>query len=109
MSWFNEVTFYHIYPLGAFDAPKRNEGDETAGSRILQLLDWIPHLESLGIGALYIGPIFESAAPGYDTIDYFTPDRRLGTKEEFQKVFGELHTRGIRIVLDGVFGHVGRR
>ncbi|MBQ6376039.1 MAG: alpha-amylase [Lachnospiraceae bacterium] len=109
MSWFNEVTFYHIYPLGAFDAPKRNEGDETAGSRILQLLDWIPHLESLGIGALYIGPIFESAAHGYDTIDYFTPDRRLGTKEEFQKVFGELHTRGIRIVLDGVFGHVGRR
>ena len=109
MSWFNEVMFYHIYPLGAFDAPKDNEGEASEGSRILQLLDWIPHLESLGAGALYIGPIFESAMHGYDTIDYFTPDRRLGTKEDFQRVFSALHERGIRIVLDGVFGHVGRR
>ena len=109
MSWFNEATFYHIYPLGAFDAPHENAGDQTASSRILSLLDWIPHLKKLGIGALYIGPIFESATHGYDTIDYFQPDRRLGTKEDFKKVFQELHDEGIRIVLDGVFGHVGRR
>ena len=108
MAWFNEVTFYHIYPIGAFDAPKRNEGAASAGSRILQLEDWIPHLTKLGIGALYIGPIFESVSHGYDTTDYFTPDRRLGTKEEFKKVFDALHKAGIRIVLDGVFNHVGR-
>ena len=108
MAWFNEVTFYHIYPIGAFDAPKRNEGAASAGSRILQLEDWIPHLKKLGIGALYIGPIFESVSHGYDTTDYFTPDTRLGTKEEFKKVFDALHEAGIRIVLDGVFNHVGR-
>ena len=108
MAWFNEVTFYHIYPIGAFDAPKRNEGAASAGSRILQLEDWIPHLTKLGIGALYIGPIFESVSHGYDTTDYFTPDTRLGTKEEFKKVFDTLHEAGIRIVLDGVFNHVGR-
>lgn len=108
MSWYNETTFYHIYPLGAFDAPKVNRGDETAGSRILGLLDWIPHLKEMGVGALYIGPIFESAAHGYDTTDYFTPDRRLGTKEDFKRVFEELHKNDIRIVLDGVFNHVGR-
>ena len=108
MSWFNEVTFYHIYPIGAFDAPKTNEGEATEGSRILQLLDWIPHLKELGIGALYIGPIFESATHGYDTADYFMPDTRLGTKEEFQTVFAALHENGIRIILDGVFNHVGR-
>ena len=108
MAWFNEVTFYHIYPIGAFDAPKRNEGAASAGSRILQLEDWIPHLKKLGIGALYIGPIFESVSHGYDTTDYFTPDTRLGTKEEFKKVFDALHEAGIRIILDGVFNHVGR-
>ncbi len=109
MSWFNEVTFYHIYPLGAFDAPHENRGEATAGSRILKLLDWIPHLKELGIGALYIGPIFESVSHGYDTTDYFSPDRRLGTKEDFQAVFRALHENGIRIVLDGVFNHVGRQ
>ncbi len=108
-TWYNDSLFYHIYPLGAFDAPKINEGPDVAGSRILQLLDWIPHLEKLGVGAVYIGPIFESVSHGYDTVDYFTPDRRLGTKEDFQAVFDALHAKGIRIVLDGVFGHVGRR
>ena len=108
-AWYNDVLFYHIYPLGAFDAPKVNEGPATAGNRILQLLDWIPHLEKLGVGALYIGPVFESVSHGYDTTDYFTPDTRLGTKEDFRKVFSALHAHGIRIVLDGVFGHVGRR
>ncbi len=109
MSWYNETLFYHIYPLGALGAPKTNEGDATADSRILQLLDWIPHFEHLGVGAVYIGPIFESAAHGYDTIDYFTPDRRLGTKDDFKTVFAALHEAGIRIVLDGVFNHVSRR
>ena len=108
MSWYNETVFYHIYPLGAFDAPKNNTGDEGAGQRILELMDWIPHLKELGIGALYIGPIFESSSHGYDTIDYRLPDRRLGTKESFQTVFRALHEAGIRIILDGVFNHVGR-
>ena len=108
MAWYNECTFYHIYPLGAFDAPRTNEGDSTKGSRILQLLDWIPHLVSLGVGAIYIGPIFESVSHGYDTSDYFRTDSRLGTKDDFKMVFAELHRHGIRIVLDGVFGHVGR-
>lgn len=109
MNWYNEVTFYHIYPLGAFDAPKKNEGGQTAGHRILNLSDWIPYLKEIGIGALYIGPIFESVSHGYDTTDYFTPDARLGTKEDFQNVFAELHEAGIKIVLDGVFNHVGRK
>ena len=108
MSWFNEVVFYHIYPLGAFDAPHVNEGDKTAGSRIMQLLDWLPHLKRLGVGAVYIGPIFESMSHGYDTIDYYTPDHRLGSKEDLQTVFRVLHEAGIRIILDGVFNHVGR-
>ena len=108
MSWYHEAVFYHIYPLGAFGAPKTNDGKEAA-PRIRQLSGWIPHLRNMGVTALYLGPVFESAAHGYDTIDYFTPDRRLGTKEDFSAVFRELHEAGIRIVLDGVFNHVSRR
>ena len=44
IGWIKESVFYHIYPLGAFDCPRENRGEETAGHRILTLIDWIPHL-----------------------------------------------------------------
>ena len=106
--WVNESVFYHIYPLGFVGAPKYNEGEKTAGSRILQVLDWIPHLKELGVNAVYFGPIFQSLKHGYDTSDYYETDSRLGTKEDFKNVFAALHEAGIRVVLDGVFNHVGR-
>lgn len=77
MSWYHEAVFYHIYPLGAFGAPKTNDGKEAA-PRIRQLSGWIPHLRNMGVTALYLGPVFESAAHGYDTIDY---SRRTGDWE----------------------------
>lgn len=52
--------FYHIYPLGFTGAPLQNEGEATAGGRILEVLDWIEHFKELGINAIYFGPIFES-------------------------------------------------
>ena len=108
MSWYNEVTFYHIYPLGACGAPMYHDGTNTDGHRILTLLDWIPHLQELGIGAVYLGPVFESMSHGYDTVDYTKVDSRLGNKEDLTKVIRALHDAGIRVVLDGVFNHVGR-
>lgn len=108
-NWIEKAVFYHIYPLGFTGAPAVNEGADTAGSRILKVIEWIPHLKELGVNAVYFGPIFESVAHGYDTTDYYKTDSRLGTKEDFKKVFSELKNNGIRIVLDGVFNHVGRR
>lgn len=108
VSWMNEAMFYHIYPLGFTGASRVNEGEATAGSRILKVLEWIPHLKEIGINAVYFGPVFESLTHGYDTSDYFETDRRLGTKKEFKQVFDALHENGIRVVLDGVFNHVGR-
>lgn len=72
------------------------------------MLEWIPHLKSLGVNAIYFGPIFESIGHGYDTSNYYLTDSRLGSKENFKKVFDALHENGIKIVLDGVFNHVGR-
>ncbi len=108
VSWIDDAVFYHIYPLGFTGSPKWNEGDKTSGSRILEILDWIPHLKSMGVNAIYFGPVLESLSHGYNTSDYYKTDRRLGTAENFKNVFSELHKNGIRIVLDGVFNHVGR-
>lgn len=108
-NWINEAMFYHIYPLGFFGCEMENKGGDNASHDILKIIDYIPHLKKLGITALYIGPIFQSATHGYDTTDYTLVDSRLGTNEDFTKVADSLHEAGIKIVLDGVFNHVGRR
>ena len=104
--WANESVFYQIYPLGFCGAPKENDGKLV--SRIHRVNDFLDHLERLGIGAVYFSPVFQSDRHGYDTRDYRVIDCRLGTNEDFSRVCAALHQRGIRVVLDGVFHHVGR-
>lgn len=104
----SDAIFYQIYPLGFCGAPKFNDKSEGVTSRIKKVIDWIPYLKSLNINAIYFGPIFESTEHGYDTDDYYVIDRRLGSNEDFKEVSKILHENGIRVVLDGVFNHVGR-
>ncbi len=104
--WAYESVFYQIYPLGFCGAPFENDG--VLEHRILKVMDWIPHLEKLGINAVYFSPIFESDTHGYNTRDYRKLDVRLGTNEDFKQVVAALHAKGIKVVLDGVFNHVGR-
>ena len=104
--WFESSVFYQIYPLGFCGAPFENDGVLT--SRILKVIDWIPHMKKLGINAIYFSPVFESDTHGYNTRDYGLIDKRLGTNEDFKKVVDALHEEGIKVVLDGVFNHVGR-
>ena len=104
--WAEESIMYQIYPLGMCGAPFENDG--IPASRILKVLDWIPHLVKLGVTAVYFGPVFESDTHGYNTRDFRKIDVRLGTNEDFKKVCDALHENGIRVILDGVFNHVGR-
>lgn len=104
--WFYNSVIYQIYPFGFCGAPKVNDG--VPRSRILKVKDVIPHLKRLNADAVYFCPIFESSAHGYDTADYSKIDVRLGTNEDFKLVCDELHQNGIRVILDGVFNHVGR-
>ena len=104
--WAYESVFYQIYPLGFCGAPFENDG--VLEHRILKVLDWIPHMKKLGVDAIYFSPIFESDTHGYNTRDYRMIDTRLGTNEDFKEVCAKLHENGIRVVLDGVFNHVGR-
>lgn len=104
--WAYESVFYQIYPLGFCGAPFENDGVQE--SRILKVKEWIPHIQKLGANAIYFSPVFESDTHGYNTRDYGKIDCRLGTNEDFADVVKALHEAGIKVVIDGVFNHVGR-
>ena len=104
--WAYESVFYQIYPIGFCGAPRQNDGIPV--NRIQKVADWADHIVSTGCNAVYFSPVFESDNHGYDTRDFRKIDCRLGTNEEFAAMCDVLHKKGIRIVLDGVFNHVGR-
>ena len=104
--WAYESVFYQIYPLGFCGAPFENDG--VLEHRIQKVNDWIPHIKKVGANAIYFSPVFESDTHGYNTRDYTKIDTRLGTNEDFAEVCNNLHKEGIKVVLDGVFNHVGR-
>ncbi len=107
-SWAPDAVFYHIYPLGLCGAPEKNDFSSPPEERLDALYPWLDHIRGLGADAVYIGPLFESGSHGYDTVDYRAVDRRLGTNKGFAALCGAMHERGLRIVLDAVFNHVGR-
>lgn len=104
--WYEEAVFYQIYPLGFCGAPPENDG--VTVSRIRKVIDWIPHIKKTGANAVYFSPVFESDRHGYDTRDYRKIDVRLGTNADFADVCAKLHENGFKVVIDGVFNHVGR-
>lgn len=104
--WADESVFYQIYPLGMCGAPHENDG--RLEHRIRRVLDFIPHLQKLGVNAVLFNPLFESDAHGYDTRDYRKVDVRLGTNEDLKEVCDALHKAGMKVIFDGVFNHVGR-
>ncbi len=104
--WAYESVFYQIYPMGFTGVPFENDGVLRHG--ITRVIDWIPHIKYVGCNAIYFSPVFESDTHGYNTRDYKQIDTRLGTNEDFKAVCDALHKEGIKVVLDGVFNHVGR-
>lgn len=104
--WAYETVFYQIYPLGFCGAPFENDGILT--HRLRKIEEWIPHMKKLGIGGIYLSPVFESDTHGYNTRDYKKVDCRLGDNEDLRHLVKLLHESGIRVLLDGVFNHVGR-
>lgn len=104
--WYKESVFYQIYSLNFCGAPKENDGIIT--HRMKRIHEFTDYLEDLGIKAVYFNPVFSSDTHGYDTRDYRKIDERLGTNDDFKEVVKDFHDHGIKVVLDGVFNHVGR-
>ena len=106
--WANDAFFYHIYPLGFSGAPSRNDFNHPPENRLQKVAEWLLHLRRLGVNALYLGPLFESSAHGYDTADFYKVDRRLGDQDSLKQLSQSIHQNGMHLVLDAVFNHVGR-
>ncbi len=108
-SWHLDSIWWHVFPLG-FTGAERH-ADEAGGEvhhRLPHLAGWLDHAVSLGANGLLLGPIFESGSHGYDTVDHYRIDRRLGDQADFDALVARCRDRGVRLLLDGVFNHVGR-
>ena len=106
--WVDHLIGWHVYPLGFVGAPTRLESQEVS-HRLAHLEAWLDHAVALGCSGLALGPVFSSASHGYDTLDYFTIDPRLGDDDDFDHLLQAAHARGLSVLLDGVFNHVSRR
>ena len=95
--WVEHAVWWHVYPLGF-----------SGGGGLARLEQWLDYAIELGCSGLALGPIFASQTHGYDTVDYFRIDPRLGDEQDFDRLVAAAKQRGLRILLDGVFNHVGR-
>jgi cyclomaltodextrinase len=89
-----------------------SEGDNNAndffGGDLEGVRQKLPYLKSLGIGAIYLNPIFRARSNHkYDTGDYHAIDPSFGDEPAFRALCRDARAAGIRIVLDGVFSHTG--
>ena len=106
--WVEYVIWWHVYPLGFVGAEPDLAEAQPEPHRLGRLRGWLDHLVSLGCNGLLLGPIFTSSTHGYDTVDYRRIDPRLGDDRDFDALVAACRERGIRVLLDGVFNHVGR-
>jgi len=105
--WARRAVFYHIHPYGFLGAPLVKPAGGPV-PRLAALRAWIPHLAEMGVSALYLGPVSCSMRHGYDTVDLRRVDERLGDAALLKDLVESLHAAGIRVILDGVYNHVGR-
>lgn len=120
-SWLSSAVFYQIFPdrfrrsadykaAGVF-APwgEKPTAHNFFGGNLRGVREGLDHIQELGANALYLCPIFSSTSNHrYHTNDYFRIDPLLGDEREFDNLVEEVHRRGMRIVLDGVFNHCSR-
>ncbi|MCL2810336.1 MAG: glycoside hydrolase family 13 protein [Clostridia bacterium] len=119
--WARGVAGYQIFPdrfrrSGPAQADvepwgsKRVENKYRFGGNLAGMFEAVPYLKDLGVGLVYMTPLFVSdTSHRYNTFDYFTIDPLMGTTQDLKRLTDALHQAGIRIVLDGVFNHCGTK
>ncbi len=119
--WVADAVFYQVFPdrfaksdhvdkpagLESWDSPPTVHGYKGGDLwGVIERLDWV---QDLGCNALYLNPIFQSASNHrYHTHDYYRVDPLLGGDEAFDELLKECRSRGLRVILDGVFNHASR-
>jgi cyclomaltodextrinase / maltogenic alpha-amylase / neopullulanase len=119
--WAKDAVFYQIFPdrfassaalpkplhLESWQAPPTRHGFK--GGDLLGIVERLDYLQDLGINAVYLNPIFQSAANHrYQAHDYYQVDSILGGNQALRQLLDAAHRRGMKVVLDGVFNHCGR-
>lgn len=120
--WVTNTVWYQIFPErfangdptrspeGVLDwyAKKHPEPTDFYGGDLQGIIDRLDYLVDLGINGLYLCPIFEASTNHkYDTIDYYRIDPHFGDEALFKKLVREAHKRGMRVMIDAVFNHMG--
>lgn len=99
--WLDTAVFYEIYPQSFRDSNADGIGD------INGIIEKLNYVKELGCDAIWLNPLFESpfGDAGYDVSDYYTVAPRYGTNDDLARLFREVHSRGMKILLDLVPGH----
>lgn len=119
--WVKDAVFYQIFPdrFAKSERVPKSSCLQAWGSRptvkgykggdLLGVVEHLDYIKDLGINALYLNPIFQSACNHrYHTHDYYQVDPMLGGNAALRELVTEAHRRDIRVVLDGVFNHASR-
>jgi cyclomaltodextrinase / maltogenic alpha-amylase / neopullulanase len=105
--WVQHAIWWQIYPLGFVGAYPADPPPTAEEHRLRRIVEWLDHAIELGASGIALGPIFASRTHGYDTTDHYRIDPRLGDDADFDHLIEETRSRGLRVLLDGVFNHVG--
>lgn len=118
--WAKDAIFYQIFPERFANGDPSNDPEGTMpwgskptfdnfmGGDLRGIRKNLDHLQSLGVTAIYLNPIFAARSNHkYDTSDYMKIDPAFGTLQDFKDLVAEVHRRGMKIILDGVFNHTG--
>ena len=100
-AWLDNAVFYEIYPQSFKDTNADGIGDFQG------IIDKLDYVRGLGCNAIWMNPCFKSpfGDAGYDVEDYYSAAPRYGTNEDLKRLFGEVHRKGMHILLDLVPGH----
>ena len=120
--WAKDAVVYNIFPDSFATARRAISGEPSEcvwkgqtthgklGGSIKGITENLDYIKNLGFNCIYINPIFAAGEyHKYDLLDYFHIDPCFGTDEDFRLLVNACHRMGLRVIIDGVFNHVGWR
>lgn len=119
-AWVKDAVFYQIFPERFANGDSGNDPKGTQpwggqpqnfnyfGGDLAGVKQKLPYLQKLGINAIYFNPLFKATSNHkYNTTDYMQIDPEFGTNAQFKDLVAECHSKGIKVIIDGVFNHTG--
>src|SRR6266576_3795424 len=106
--WYKDAVVYHLWVASFRDSDKDGVGD------LKGIIEGLDTLKDMGITCLWLSPFFKSSSNarnlhGYDVIDHYSADPRLGANDDAKTLVREAHARGIRLIFDFVPNHLSSR